>query len=154
MKTRSLTFLAFFFHASFVIGQTWGAPVNMETINGTGGMTGSHPSLEIANGNPAIAYHNYTHHNLMYMRANDASGSTWGSPQLIDETGFVGFYLSFAIINGKPAISYFDWDNGDLKYVRANDASGIAVHCSLLIAHFSTTIRSRNLVSPETTSRM
>ncbi|MBK9191362.1 MAG: T9SS type A sorting domain-containing protein [Crocinitomicaceae bacterium] len=87
---------------------------------------GQHNSLISVNGNPAIAYYDATGFNLNYVRATDASGTTWGAPQAIDITGSVGQYNSMQIVSGNPAISYYDITTSSLKYVRAMDASGAA----------------------------
>ena len=67
--------------------QIWGTPVFLETLAGTGGQTGQYTSLQVVNGNPAIVYLDGSHNNLMFLRANDASGSTWGTPIVIDTNG-------------------------------------------------------------------
>lgn len=104
--------------------QSWGNPVITESVSGTGGNIGTYSSMLIVNGNPAIAYYDITHQNLMFMRATDPSGSTWAAPIALDITGDVGSHTSLQIVNGNPAVSYFDFTNSNLKYVRANDASG------------------------------
>jgi hypothetical protein len=103
-------------------GTTWGTPL---TLDGTGTNVGQYTSLAVVNGNPAISYYDATNFDLKYVRASDASGTTWGTPLSLDGAGTsVGQYTSLAIVNGNPAISYFENTNFDLKYVRASDASG------------------------------
>ena len=58
------------------------------------------------------------------MRANNPSGTTWGTPVIADGANGVGTYISLQVVDGNPAISYKDDTNLDLKYVRANDPSG------------------------------
>lgn len=106
--------------------QSWSSPKLIESLSGVGGNAGQYSSLLVVNGNPAMAYYDATRANLMYVRALDASGFTWGAPVIVDTTGNVGQYTSMQIINGNPAISYYDVINGDLKYVRAIDVSGAA----------------------------
>jgi hypothetical protein len=81
-------------------------------------------SLAVVNGNPAVSYYDDTNGNLKYVRAADASGSSWGVPVTIDSSGSVGQYATLALVNGSPAISYYDDTNDDLKFVRATDATG------------------------------
>jgi len=105
-------------------GTTWGAPVTVDSAGKVGMYASLAASLAVINGNPAISYYDAAVGNLKYMRANDASGTTWGKPVTLDSAGEVGWFASLAVNNGNPAISYYDNTNFDLKYVRANDASG------------------------------
>ena len=59
-----------------------------------------------------------------YVRANDANGTSWGTPVAVYTTNNVGAYTSMAVVNGNPAISFYDFTNTDLYYVRATDADG------------------------------
>ena len=106
--------------------QNWGTPINVEIPNGTGGDAGQYSSLLVVNGNPAMSYYDATRHDLIYIRATDASGTAWAAPVSIDVVGDVGQYTSLQIVNGNPAIAYYDLTNQDLKYVRALDADGVA----------------------------
>lgn len=80
--------------------------------------------LEIVSGNPAVAYLDGDNMDLYYVRANDANGTTWGTPILIASIGDVGEFLSMTIVSGRPAISYYNATLGDLMYVRANNSTG------------------------------
>ncbi|MDZ4290204.1 MAG: choice-of-anchor D domain-containing protein, partial [Prosthecobacter sp.] len=93
------------------------------TVDSTGDV-GYYTSLAIVNSNPAISYLDITNGDLKYVRASDASGTSWSGPVTVDNTGRVGYFTSLAVVDGNPAISYYDDTNGDLKYVRASDASG------------------------------
>jgi len=87
--------------------------------------TGSFSSLSIINGNPAISYQEGSNSDLRYVRANNADGTSWDAPIIVDSAGVNGAYTSLEIVNGKPAISYFDAQpNNDLRYVRAANADG------------------------------
>jgi hypothetical protein len=107
-------------------GTNWGTPVTLDSSGDVGRFT----SLVVVNGCPAISYYdatnatNVTKRDLKYVRAADASGTSWGTPVTLDSTGIVGQYTSMAIVNGNPAISYYDSTNTELKYVRAGDVSG------------------------------
>jgi hypothetical protein len=64
---------------------------------------------------------------LMYVRADDPSGTAWGTPVVVDaSTPGIGLFPSMVVIDGRPAISYFDDENGQLRYVRAANSSGTA----------------------------
>ncbi|MFK7948743.1 MAG: T9SS type A sorting domain-containing protein [Saprospiraceae bacterium] len=104
-------------------GDFWASTVQVVT----GISTSNHVNqidLEEVNGKPAIAYYHTDDKDLYYVQANDATGSTWGTPVLVASTGDVGDFLSMSVIDGKPAIAYYDGTNEDLKYVRATDADG------------------------------
>jgi hypothetical protein len=106
-------------------GATWGTPIAVDT--GGAWQVGEYTSLAIVNGNPAISYYDISNNDLKYVRATDASGTTWGTPLVVDGlSGDVGQYTSLMIVNGNPAISYYDLGNRDLCYVRATDADGSA----------------------------
>jgi hypothetical protein len=105
--------------------QTWDSPVHISDPAVTdGGITGQHTSMAVVNGNPAIAYYNAGNTSLVYMRASDASGTSWGSQITLDADGDVGQWASLAVVNGYPAVAYYDVSNGDLKYIIAKDANG------------------------------
>ena len=81
--------------------------------------------MAIVNGRPAISYHDLTNTDLKYVRATNASGSTWGTPVTIDTTSNAGLHTSLAVVSGYPAISYqVIAANYQLRYVRATDANG------------------------------
>jgi hypothetical protein len=82
-------------------------------------------SLWLVNGNPAISYLDGSpNFDLKYVRANDASGSSWGSPVTVVSQDIVGLFTSLRIVDNKPAISYYDLTNSRIRFVRATDASG------------------------------
>jgi uncharacterized repeat protein (TIGR01451 family) len=109
-----------FVRALDATGTTWGIPVTVAT--GTSLYT--HRSLQIVNGNPAVTYTGVLGNNdLMYVRALDVNGTTWGSPVTID-TQLGGSIPSLAVINGNPAITYTLGASGTLSYVRATDVNG------------------------------
>jgi len=86
--------------------------------------TGQYNSLLEVDGRPAVAYYNASLGDLEFVRADDALGSSWGSPVTVDSTDNVGWYASLAVVDGRPAIAYYDLTNDQLKYVRANDVDG------------------------------
>lgn len=113
-----------FIRASDADGSTWAAA---QILDGSGGdNVGSHLSLQIVNGNPAVSYYDVTNGRLKFIRALDASGTAWGTPVTVDAAGNVGQYTSLLVVDGFPAISYYDVTNGNLNFVRATDANGTA----------------------------
>ena len=87
---------------------------------------GEFVDLSVVNGRPAVACYDSTNQKLMYIRANDATGSSWDSAVYPDPATSCGLNPSLAVINGRPAIAYESFENGtlDLKYVRAADDDG------------------------------
>lgn len=114
-------------------GDTWGSPVTLAPLGG--GAQGT--SLCVVNGNPAATFFNDTPSNgLKFARANDAGGSSWSSPVLVDGTNaMTGYYSSLAVVNGNPAAAYY---GSGLKYCRANDADGAAWGTPVVIDDGST----------------
>ncbi len=113
-----------FVEADDAEGSSWSSP---ETVDdGGGNPIGQFTSLAVVDGYPAISYYDNDNGELMYVRADDASGSNWGSSETVDDGGGddVGQFTSLAVVDGYPAISYYDVYNGELKYVQADDASG------------------------------
>jgi hypothetical protein len=108
--------------ANDATGSSWGTPVTVDS----GGDVGRYASLAVVDGRPAIAYYDgSSNFDLKYVRAADATGSTWPTPLTVDGAGWVGQYASLAVVDGRPAIAYYDADsNYDLKYVRASDTTG------------------------------
>jgi hypothetical protein len=105
--------------ASDAGGSSWGTPL---TVDSTGDV-GQYAFLTVVDGNPAIAYFDGSPNlDLKYVRASDATGSSWGTPVTVDSSGTVGQYASLAVVDGNPAIAYYG--GTDLKYVRATDATG------------------------------
>lgn len=95
-------------------GGAWGTPQALDTETGAG--TGSWISMAIIGGKPAVSYANDQTANLMYVRAQDAAGTAWGAPEVVDGTGYVGGYTSLAELHGKPAISYWNFYDDDLMF--------------------------------------
>jgi len=86
-----------------------------QVVTGSGS-PGKHCSLAVIAGNPAISYYDEETGDLKYVRALDAQGSSWGTPETVDSLGNVGTYTSLAEVDGKAAISYYDEGNKDLKF--------------------------------------
>lgn len=110
-------------------GITWGTP--MDVISGSA--IGNWTSQGIVDGYPAISYYENIQTEapsegaLGFVRASDADGASWNSPQTPDDGsgGDVGKWGHLAIVNGNPAVSYLDDANDWLKLVRSQDAQGV-----------------------------
>jgi hypothetical protein len=86
------------------------------------GNAGQYASMTTVNGNPAVSYFEATAFDLVYVRANDPQGSSWGTPVTLQSVGSVGRWTQLLVVNGRPAIAYRD--GTELRYIRANDANG------------------------------
>lgn len=96
------------------------------TVDGVGNV-GSHTSLVVVNGNPAIAYYDIANQDLKYARSTTTTGasvSDWTQIITVDSTDDVGGKPHLAIVGGNPAIAHFDQTNGDVKYARSTTATG------------------------------
>lgn len=99
----------------------WNGGTAIEVVVASAGSTGWYAQLEVVNGNPAIAFQDVTNTDLMFVRATNATGATWGSPVVVDAAG--GSFGSLGVIDGRPAISYIRSIN-TLHYVRSDDSNG------------------------------
>lgn len=107
--------------ASDSAGAAWNAPQTVDS----NGFTGLDTSLAVVDGNPAISYiGGSAEFDLRYVRADDASGTSWGTPVTVDGVGSSDSETSLAVVLGRPAISYRDSSSIVLKYVRASDNTG------------------------------
>jgi len=124
MKTTRIVILSIIVIFVFSFIPTAQASINIVIVDDhNSDKIGPYTSLAVVNGYPAISYVDDTNDNLRYVRATDASGTTWGTPQLVDTTN-VRTQTDLLVIDGRPAIAYFDSTSDFLKYVRASDANG------------------------------
>lgn len=106
-----------------VYANQWGAGAPI--VVASAGNAGFYASMATVNGNPAIAYFlGAPDNDLMYVRANDATGATWGTPVAVQTTGTVGRYAQLVVVNGNPAIAYRNSSGSGLSYIRATDVNG------------------------------
>jgi hypothetical protein len=110
--------------AQDAVGSRWNAPqyvavVPFPTMPGGGFVEAT--SMKIVQGNPAIAYQGPF---VYYVRADDPSGATWGTPAEVDHSS--GESISLAVVAGTPAISYDDYDYEWLKFAQAKNPAGAA----------------------------
>lgn len=102
----------------------WAGAGAFEVVLDNTGVPGMHPSLVMVNGRPAISYSDAFNNDLEYVRANDATGTSWGAPIVLDDDG--GTHTSMAVVDGKPAIAYRNFMTNLLDFVHATDADGAA----------------------------
>jgi hypothetical protein len=110
--------------ANDVDGSSWGEPIAVGRISDS---EGNVLSMAIVNGHPAIAYWGDYEHcggQLVYVRANDANGDTWGSPIGVIFPDY-GDSPALLVVSNAPAIAYVTCEAPiELRYVRARDADG------------------------------
>jgi hypothetical protein len=102
-----------------IYGAGWNIPKPIDRDLGWAS-AGRFASATVVNGNPAISYYDNINYALLYIRATEPDGSSWGSPVTVDGEG--RRESSLTVVNGYPAITYNN-DNG-LCYVRAADPNG------------------------------
>ncbi|MER0439648.1 Calx-beta domain-containing protein, partial [Emticicia sp. W12TSBA100-4] len=104
-----------FIRANDVNGNTWGTHRILQSA--TSSTAVSSCSLEIVNGNPAIAY--LTGNGLYYLRASDVSGNTWGSPLILEANGSgLAYAVSLTTIDNKASIAYANFTSSTAKYIQ------------------------------------
>lgn len=108
-----------YYRATDTNGDTWGSAVRVDTNN-----YGDFCSLEVINGNPAIAYQYMVSSDLVYRRASNVVGSAWGTRYVVVTNGNSGNYNTLRMVNGNPAISYKNGSSNWLMFVRATGGYG------------------------------
>lgn len=116
----------YFAYAQDVSGDAWNPAVTVDEGVGQG-----YPSLHRVNvegvAYPAIAYFDVPNESLLFIRANDSAGSTWGTPAVVDSaTGDYFSNIRLLFHAGKPVIMYWDMDPMGLKLAVADDEGGTA----------------------------
>jgi Concanavalin A-like lectin/glucanases superfamily/Secretion system C-terminal sorting domain len=115
-------------HINLLYGQFTGTPITVDDGTHTG-FTGENNSTAIINGNPAVVYLDRGIGKIKFIRANDASGTSWGNPIIVN-LGAIPITLSIYTpmtlkeVNGRPAISFYDDYSHSFKYTRADNANG------------------------------
>jgi hypothetical protein len=110
--------------------QSWSTPTEVYDPRGTGGDVGTHNSMALVNGIPAVATYDVAHSRILYVRAMDASGTSWNTPISVPAPAENCTGISLQEVNGRPAIAF---QSTDLYYVRATDADGTTWGPALLI---------------------
>ncbi|HWB03967.1 MAG TPA: hypothetical protein VG796_13145 [Verrucomicrobiales bacterium] len=99
-----------------------------------------HPSLEVINGKPAIAFlEGAPFFDLKLVHSTDTTGSAWQVPLTLDSTGGTGFYPSLLMVSKAPAIAYYDCTPGSVKYLRADNADGTLWPADIVVGRQGTT---------------
>ena len=123
-----------FVRATDASGTMWGVPVIVDNRPLDVGQYAILKSLSIY---PTISYYENTNGDFYYVQAEDADGTSWPAPALVDATGDVGRFGTFMQGSvGLPVFCYNDTTNGDLKWARQTgpgqyeyitlDSSGLA----------------------------
>lgn len=94
--------------------------ITKNTTNNTVTISGS-----AINGTPAVAYYDASNGDLKYILANNAAGTDWSAPVVIQSANDVGSHLSFNVVNGFPAVAFYDATAKALRYVRATNVAGV-----------------------------
>lgn len=84
---------------------------------------GAYHSLAMV-GYPALSCFDGEASRVIYMRALDPYGNSWGPPTGATPPNSGGSYTSLALANGRPAIAFRQDATRQLKYVRALDDAG------------------------------
>lgn len=101
-------------------GSSWNPSIQIDTgAVLPSGINIQPTSIKVVNGNPAIAY--ATNSGVKYVRSNDSTGSSWGTPYIINTTSTVD-YVNMEIVNNNPAITFYDGTN--LLYYRSPITDG------------------------------
>ncbi|MCC7477492.1 PKD domain-containing protein [bacterium] len=79
--------------------------------------------LAMVQGNPALVYADNDQNMLIYIRALDPLGQTWGA-QVTAAGGVEPGDIDLEVVNGVPAISFCNLSSFDLNYVRATTSTG------------------------------
>jgi len=128
---------AVYVQATDVDGATWGTPVIVESPGYEQESAGIAIDLEVVDGNPAVAFaeHNWWYDGsdwhwyycLVYERASDADGTTWGNGRENVAGGqddSRGTHCDLCVVDGNPAATYFAPTDQTLYYCRATDSEG------------------------------
>jgi hypothetical protein len=103
-------------------GFEWGEVVT--DLDNTLSYSGFFTDLEIVDGNPAMLYMAQGPY-IGYIRAEDADGTSWGTPVLADSGSNRATYgADMEVVDGRPAVAYYDNFSGDLMYNRASNTTG------------------------------
>ncbi|WP_460474422.1 Ig-like domain-containing protein, partial [Emticicia fontis] len=122
---KLLIFLLFVSPSLFA--QTFSTPVSVVTDAGFS-IKNSH---QIVNGKPAFVYRN-ANFDLMYVRANDAAGSSWGVPVTLETDTDADDTFELEIIDGNPAVVYSV--GGVIKFKRAIDINGVSWNTAVRVS--------------------
>ncbi len=102
-------------------GSNWVRETVFTNVN-----SGLFSSLEVVNGNPAIAFYDDTATTdyVKYIRATDTYGDDWWSFATTVATNVNAEYISLRMAGGSPAVSFYDYSDACLKFFRAANSTG------------------------------
>jgi hypothetical protein len=120
----------FFVQALDLDGTAWNEPVVFPS--GSLDQDDANPLLCDVEDRPAISY--YGNGRLLYVRADDAEGQSWGVSIAVDDQDSAKGASRLLVVNGRPAIAYHDATVGALKYVRALDELGSSWEAGRVLA--------------------
>jgi hypothetical protein len=118
-------------------GNLWPAG-NIKTVD-TGMTGGQRLSLAEIDGRPAISYWDGDNSRVLYIRADDSTGSSWTSPSEVVDSSGVGKVMSLIEFNGNPAIAYTNTAGSALYYAENGGSGWNTVDVSGL-SHFEPTL--------------
>lgn len=121
----------FFIRATDTNGTAWGSHVLLYGDGAGPEKVGRYSSLLVVDEYPAVAC-NTSDVGVIYMRATDASGSSWGAPVGV-ASGQNIKWVSMQLLLGKPAIVFFDGTNNIIWLVKALDAQGSTWDTPLIV---------------------
>lgn len=112
----------YFAIASNVNGSAWSTPVVVHAASSAANL---YPALAEVNGRPAIAILD-SRGVVYYVRANNASGSSWPSGLTAVDTpsSTIGDYIQLGVVEGQPAIAFECAGCDDHFWVEASDSTG------------------------------
>lgn len=103
-----------YIRANDASGDSW--PASYVTLDSGPGDTGWNNCLAVVDGFPAVAYTAGSSGDLMFIRASDADGTSWGTEEVLDGVNSCAT-PSMTTIEGKPAIAYYRTNGQDLMFV-------------------------------------
>jgi hypothetical protein len=98
----------------------------IEFVDGIPNGSGTHTSLAVVNGFPAIAYYDFGPQTLNYVVSTVANGlSGWTQHVVVGADSPEGEFCELLVIDGKPSIAYYNANKTALLYVRASTVDGL-----------------------------
>ena len=90
-------------------GASWTALQSLHPSQGTG----THFAFIDHGGRPVVAFNGEQDNEFvaLFMESVDSIGSSWTSPQILDQTSNCGSYITVASVNGKLGAAYYQIDD-------------------------------------------
>ena len=109
---------------SYVEDQVFSAPLTIFTSNSNNLRD---ISTAMVDGRPSVAIFDRTASDVFFALSDDATGSNWGSVQVVASGANLGWGVSMGIIDGSPAMAFWDNDNSQLRFMDSHISSGSVV---------------------------